>query len=218
MESPAVEQGEDVLRAVLTHALLVPRSALVDSSDAGLRRVLRRLPDGVRSPLTDVAGAAAQARLVAQLATPSRAARAAAAAALPAAELAARGAKLAALRDTCAEARKAGIAEHDEVQAALVALCAPDAVPPAAEDATARDETERWRALRAAALAAVRAAPGPVSNLIGYVSLVLETPIGALPADDEDTPAVRNCRARRLVAALEGRRVGDDGYDDGLAD
>lgn len=218
MEPPAEEQGEDVLRAVLTHALLMPRSALVDSSNAALRRVLRRLPDGVRAALADVAGVAAPAQLVARLATPSRAARAAAAAALPAAERAARGAKLAALRDTCAEALSAGIAEHDEVQAALVALCAPDAAPPAA-DATAGDETERWRALRTAALAAVRAEPGHVSNFLGFLSIAAATPAGHLPRDDEDnTPAVRDCRARRLVAALEGRRVGADGYDDGLAD
>lgn len=215
MEPPAEEHGEDVLRVVLTHALLMPRTALVDSRDADLRRVLRRLPDGVRAALTDVAGVAAQARLVAQLATLSRAARAAAAAALPAAERAARGAKLPALRDTCAEALSAGIAEHDEVQAALVALCAQDAAPAAAGEVT--DCAARWRALRAAAPAAVRAPPGPVSAFIGFAGLAAATPAGHAPPDNEDdTPAVRNCRARRLVAALEGRRVGADGYDDGL--
>jgi hypothetical protein len=210
MEPPPAEaQGERVLGVMLTHLVAMPPTAMKGLpapsivADAA-RAVLPQLPATVCAPLHDVAGRAGAASIVARLACASRAANAAAASLLPKPKRTARYSKAVALLGVATTALFNGVLSVPDAQAALLALCAPDAPPPPAARAPDADEAARWIAFAWATRDSLTGEPSPFEAARLAADALLNAPLRG-PAED-DAALLRKWRARRFLAALAAPR------------
>jgi hypothetical protein len=230
MEPPAAhELGERALFAWLAHLPAAPLTAFANDDERGddayipaalpaqVRAALQQLPaPHVRAALQAVASRLAQARVVARAACVSRAARALATTVLPAPVRAARRAQLSALCRVTALACVANIACIAEVQAAVVALSAPDAVPPrppADAPAAGADEAAQWHQLVATACVAVTGEPGIDTTLQIALLAAMEGMLAGGDATAHRERARQAWRASCLVAALKGEYAADELWD-----
>jgi hypothetical protein len=142
MDQGALSDGERVFYVLLKHLPALPARVFADCGEADVA-----LPRELRAALRDAAAHAAQAAAVARLACASRAASELAKVSMPEPARIARRENHAALRGVVHATHDAQILDRADVQAALVAVCAPQG------SAAPADEAAPWRERAAAALA-----------------------------------------------------------------